>query len=177
MMGRLFFVVGPSGAGKDTLLAGAALSDPTLHWARRSITRSALAGGEPFESVTPAQFEAYLAQGEFALHWQAHDLHYGVRHSELAPRMVGKDVLLNGSRAAIAAARAAFPDLQVIVITARPEILAQRLAARGRETAADIQSRLERATFDLPPDITAHTVANNGSTQQGVAQLLQALKA
>jgi ribose 1,5-bisphosphokinase len=177
MMGRLFFVVGPSGAGKDTLLAGAALSDPTLHWARRSITRSALAGGEPFESVTTAQFEAYLAQGVFALHWQAHDLHYGVRHSELAPRAMGKDVLLNGSRAAIAAARAAFPDLKVIVITARPEILAQRLAARGRETVADIQSRLERATFDLPTDITAQIIANNGSTQQGVAQLLQALKA
>ena len=58
---RLFFVVGPSGAGKDTLLSGAIAADPALHWARRVITRPESAGGEPFEGVTEAEFAMRLA--------------------------------------------------------------------------------------------------------------------
>ena len=70
MMGRLFVVVGPSGAGKDTLLAGAVAAEPRLHWARRVITRPSSAGGEPFEGVDETEFAARLGRGEFALHWQ-----------------------------------------------------------------------------------------------------------
>ena len=95
---RLFLVVGPSGAGKDTLLAGAMAADPRLHWARRVITRPESAGGEPFEGATEAEFAERLAQGEFALHWDAHGLRYGVPFAELPQ---GRDVIVNGSRAAI----------------------------------------------------------------------------
>ena len=77
---RLFFVVGPSGAGKDTLLSGAIAADPALHWVRRVITRPESAGGEPFEGVSAPEFAARLARGDFALHWDAHGLRYGVPH-------------------------------------------------------------------------------------------------
>ena len=145
MMGRLFVVVGPSGAGKDTLLAGAVAAEPRLHWARRVITRPSSAGGEPFEGVNETEFAARLARGEFALHWQAHGLHYGVPSVELAPLAQGRDVVVNGSRAALAEAQVAFPDLIVLHITAPLDVLADRLAARGRETRADIAARLARA--------------------------------
>ena len=67
MAGRLFLVVGPSGAGKDTLLAGAVAADPRLHWARRVITRPETAGGEPFEGVTEAVFDDVI-KGALADH-------------------------------------------------------------------------------------------------------------
>jgi ribose 1,5-bisphosphokinase len=174
--GRLFFVVGPSGAGKDTLLAGAVAADPSLTWAQRSITRPAALGGEPYEAISEATFAARVAAGQFALHWGAHGLNYGVMRKALGTLAQGRDVLLNGSRGAIGQLMAAFPDAQIIVITAPAAILAQRLAARGRESAQDIAQRLARAQFDLPQGITAREVINDASEAEGVARLLYAIK-
>ena len=135
MTGRLFIVVGPSGAGKDTLPAGAKAADPALHWARRVITRPENAGSEPFEGVSRETFTARLQRGEFALHWQAHGLCYGVPAAELAPLGQGRDVLVNGSRGALPAAQIAFPRLVVIRITAPSPVRAERLAAPGAKAA------------------------------------------
>lgn len=171
---RLFFVVGPSGAGKDTLLSGAIAADPALHWARRVITRPESAGGEPFEGVSAPEFASRLARGDFALHWNAHGLRYGVPHAELPQT---RDVLLNGSRAAIAQAMAAFPGLRVIHITAPIPVLAERLLHRGRETRAEIEARLTRAHQPLPEGVPVIEVINDASADAGVTRLLQALKA
>ncbi len=179
--GRLFLVVGPSGAGKDTLLAGALAADPRLHWARRLITRPESAGGEPFEGVSEAQFRTRLLAGDLALHWRAHGLSYGVTNAELAPLLQGRDVLLNGSRGAIAQAVARFPDLKILHITAPLPVLADRLAARGREPRPQVEARLARASLalpaDLPADLSVTQIVNDASPALGVAQLLQALRA
>lgn len=170
----IFAVVGPSGAGKDTLIEGALRARPGLRLARRVITRPTEAGGEDFEGVTPEDFAARKAQGNFALDWEAHGLSYGI---PVAQVQGGGDVIFNGSRAALAAARAVFPDLRVIVITAPPKLLARRLAARGRETPGDIAERLDRAAFDLPGGLAAATVMNDATPDEGVARLLAALDA
>ena len=173
--GRLFIVVGPSGAGKDTLIAGAKTLRPDLHGARRVITRAEVAGGEPFEGVSLAQFDARRDAGEFALQWQAHGLSYGVPFAEIRPRDAGRDVLINGSRGAMAAALATFPDLTVLRISAPSHILAERLAARGRESKEDILARLARASYDLDAGIPVIDIANDASPEVGVARLLTAL--
>ncbi len=173
--GRLFIVVGPSGAGKDTLIAGAKALHPDLHWARRVITRAEVPGGEPFEGVSIAEFEARRAAGEFALHWQAHGLCYGVPCTEIAPRDQGQDVLINGSRGAIQAALAAFPDMIVLRISAPSHILAERLAARGRESKEDILARLARASYELDIGIPVIDIVNDDSPKIGVARLVLAL--
>jgi phosphonate metabolism protein PhnN/1,5-bisphosphokinase (PRPP-forming) len=172
-MMRLFFVVGPSGAGKDTLLSGAIAADPALHWARRVITRPESAGGEPFEGVSETAFAMRLARGDFALHWDAHGLRYGVPHSELPQ---GRDVLLNGSRAAIPQALAAFPALRVIHITAPVEVLADRLSARGRETREQIEARLARSSEPMPMGVPVIEIVNDAAPETGAARLLQALR-
>lgn len=175
MTGRLFLVVGPSGVGKDTLLAGAKAADPHLHWARRVITRPETAAGEPFEGTSEAAFQVRLAAGEFALHWRAHGLAYGVPHAELAGLEQGRNVLVNGSRGALEAALQAYPALVVIRISAPSAVLADRLAARGRESRAEIESRLNRASYDLPAGVPVIDLRNDASPEIGVARLLQAL--
>lgn len=165
-------VVGPSGAGKDTLIAGALRQRPDLRLARRVITRPAEAGGEDFDGVTEAEFLARQARGAFALSWQAHGLRYAIPAEQVAGPGT---ILFNGSRAALPAAQAAFPRLRVILVTAAPEVRAARLAARGRETVADIRARLDREAFPLPAGIPSVTVVNDGTAEEGIARCLAAL--
>ena len=86
MTGILVGVVGPSGAGKDTLLdaARAALSaDPAFVFLRRVITRPADSGGEAHEPATRGAFLAARDEGAFALTWEAHGLFYGIPRDAL----------------------------------------------------------------------------------------------
>ena len=176
MGGRLFALVGPSGAGKDTLLAAASAARPDLVIVQRVITRPESAGGEPFEGVTPAEFARRNAAGLFALHWQAHGLCYGVPVGIHADLDAGHDVIFNGSRGMLTEACRQFPDLRVILVTAPVPVLAARLAARGRETAQDIAARLERAGFALPEGLNISQIDNSGVLEDAVAMFLAALQ-
>lgn len=174
--GRLFAVVGPSGVGKDTLLAGAVAHDARLHWARRVITRPEMPDGEPFIGVAPEIFRLWKDEGRFTLSWRAHGLDYGISAEEFMPLETGRTVVFNGSRAALPAARLRFPDLRVIRITAPSRILADRLSARGRETPQDIEERLQRAAYAIPPGISVTDVVNDATPEIGIARLLAALQ-
>lgn len=169
----IFAVVGPSGAGKDTLIWGAVAARPDLRLVRRVITRPSETGGEDFEGVSVQAFLIRRERGEFALHWDAHGLSYGIPRAQVDG--LG-DVIFNGSRAALPQAKATFPDLRVILVTAPDGVLAARLAARGREAEDDIQARLARAAFTLPEGISAVTVVNDGTAEEGISRLLAVLQ-
>jgi phosphonate metabolism protein PhnN/1,5-bisphosphokinase (PRPP-forming) len=174
--GQVFAVVGPSGAGKDTLLAGAVQRRPDLFLVRRVITRPETAGGEPFEGVTPEEFARRRAAGAFVLDWEAHGLSYGIPVAAQDAREAGRDVIFNGSRAVLGRAREVFPGLIVLYVTAAPAVLAARLAARGRESAAQIEARLARAGEAVPEGGTVRVVRNESTPEEGVAALLAALQ-
>jgi ribose 1,5-bisphosphokinase len=164
----LVLVVGPSGAGKDTLLNAAKdvfRDDRRIHFARRAITRPADPAGENHEPVTEAEFAAR----DFALSWSAHGLRYGIPAVDIAPVVVA-----NVSRGVIAAAAAQYP-VRVIEVTAPPEVLAARLAARGRETTADVARRLGR-TAVIPPGVMVETVWNDVTPAIGVERFVAALR-
>ena len=169
----IFAVVGPSGAGKDTLIRGALKARPDLRMVRRVITRPTEAGGEDFEGVTPPDFAQRQARGDFALTWTAHGLSYGIPKAQVtAPG----EMIFNGSRAALPLAATVFPGLRVILVTAPDIVLAARLASRGRESAEDIRARLSRAAFEMPEGIAFQTVVNDAAPEIGTARLLAALQ-
>lgn len=175
MAGRVFAVVGPSGAGKDTLMAAAKAAQPDLHLVRRVITRPEDAGGEPFEGVTADEFQRRKAAGAFVLDWEAHGLCYGIpRLEEILED--GRTILFNGSRGILGMASEVIPNLTVLLVTASPPVLAQRLAARGRETKADIAQRLSRASYEIPDGPEIRTVMNDGPLEAAVEQFLAALQ-
>jgi len=163
MAGRIICVMGPSGAGKDTLIAYArARSDPArVLFAHRYITRPAEAGGENHVALSPAEFAARRAAGLFALAWESHGFFYGIG-SEIDLWLGGGfTVVANIARAAWGDARHRYPGAVGVLITAAPEILARRLAARGREDRAAIAKRLAREV-DLPADPAIHRLDNSG---------------
>ena len=178
MTGRLIYLIGPSGSGKDSLLDAVRgeLSHAGCRIVQRVITRSAEAVGEAAQAVTADQFLKMQAQGEFALSWQANGLYYGI------PRQIddwlaqGMDVLVNGSRAHLPQARQRYPDMSAILLTVGDAILRQRLLDRGRESVVDIEARLQRnARFTaelLASDPGVFVLDNSGELRQTTEQLL-----
>lgn len=178
--GLFFFVVGPSGSGKDTLIEGAkAALGPTGRYvfARRAITRPADAGGEAHEALSVDQFDAVLAQGGFLIHWEAHGLKYGLRATLLDDMAAGSHVIANGSRAMVAALAERVPHLVVVEITAPEAVLAERLKGRGREGAENIAARLERKVPPFPESVTVIQVPNDSTPRAGIEKFVAALVA
>ena len=160
MAGRLIYLIGPSGSGKDSLLDAArqSLAERGCRIVRRVITRSAEAVGEAAHGVSPEQFAAMDANGAFALSWRANGLSYGIPREIDDWLAAGDDVLVNGSRAYLAQTRERYPTLLVLLLTVDQAVLRQRLVARGRESLVDIEARLARnARF------TAALIAANGA--------------
>lgn len=171
--GTLFLVAGPSGAGKDTLIAAAAARLSGTHvFPRRVITRPEGADAEQHAHQSDALFASAEAGGAYALSWSAHGLRYGVPVSILEDLDAGRHVVVNVSRAVAAAARRRFHPCRVILVTARREILAERLAARGREAPEDVALRLDRQV-DLVPD---SLIVNEGPVEITLQRFLEALK-
>jgi ribose 1,5-bisphosphokinase len=168
----LALVVGPSGAGKDTLIGRAheaLASDPRFVFVRRVVTRHAVAALEDHDTMDEAAFTVALMRGDFALHWDAHGLRYGIPRGIVERLDEGTDVIANLSRAALPEARYVFRGIVVLALTARPEVLAERLRGRGRETGEDIAARLARANeFAVEgPDVIR--LDNSGTPEETVA--------
>lgn len=176
--GRLVYLMGPSGSGKDSVMAAARTTLERHHVliARRVITRSAEAKGEDALSVSPERFEQLCAEGAFALHWQANGLSYGIPVEIDDALRHGRTVLVNGSRAHLAQARQRYPDLLAILLTVEPQVLRQRLLSRGREPLEDIERRLARSRELSQQDLGVQLLDNSARLEEAVERLLTLLR-
>ncbi|MFG1361900.1 phosphonate metabolism protein/1,5-bisphosphokinase (PRPP-forming) PhnN [Xanthobacter versatilis] len=175
--GTLLLVVGPSGAGKDTLIdiARARFADNArVLFARRLVTRPAGAG-EAHGTLSEAEFEALRVEGRFPLFWRAHGLCYALGPEVAQAIAEGGVVVANGSRATLPEARARFQRVRVVEVTAPVAVRAGRLAARGREDAADIEERLSRAPeVDVAPDLVIDNVGTPADGGQRLGAFIAA---
>jgi phosphonate metabolism protein PhnN/1,5-bisphosphokinase (PRPP-forming) len=172
----LVLVVGPSGAGKDTLLDAVRVrlaGDDGIRFARREITRPVTPGGEQHIAVDTAQFTHKRDAGGYALWWEAHGLAYGIGVDILVDLAAGRTVVASVSRAIVPDAASRFA-VKVVEVTAPPDVLATRLAARGREGVDDIARRLSRQV-GLPAHVPHVTVMNDSTIEEGMNRLLAAL--
>lgn len=180
--GRLILVVGPSGAGKDSVLGwararlDAGSSAGHVRFAQRTITRPADAGGEQHIAVDPEAFERLRADGTFALCWSANGHSYGIGQEIRAWLDAGHTVVVSASRAHLPEALRAFPQARVVRISASTHVLRQRLLGRGRESPAEIDARIARAAaFALPQAVEAVEILNDGALDTAGEALLAVL--
>ncbi|MEH2512986.1 ribose 1,5-bisphosphokinase [Nitrobacteraceae bacterium AZCC 1564] len=173
--GRLILVVGPSGAGKDTLIGlaqAACADDPGVVFPQRVVTREA-SFSENNAAVSPIMFGQMLAHGEFAFQWEAHGLRYGVPRSIIDDVRGGRVVVVNVSRTIVELARRSYANVTVVSITAPPDILAQRIADRGRASDGQVEGRVRRAVVAAEPDVV---INNIGPANDHAAQLLRIIR-
>lgn len=175
--GRLVLVVGPSGAGKDTLLGLAkavCADDRNIVFPRRLITREASAS-EDNEEVSAEAFERAVADGDYAMHWQAHGHRYALAQTIDDEIRAGRTVIANVSRTVISAARRYYANVVVVSITAPPDVLAARLAMRARASDGRLEQRLAR-TVDETTAAPDFTVVNSGTTEYHARQLVRIIR-
>lgn len=181
MNGRLLYLMGASGAGKDTVLDGVKTQlGGRVYIAPRIITRHCTATEKRAVSVTPEQFQIMHTQGLLAMAWHANGLSYGI-HRDIHHHLEhGCDVLINGSRAYLPQASLDFPELQPVLLHVDSDTLRQRLIQRKRETHQQIQERLERnAQFNhlsgLPSANQPILINNSGPAEHAIAALCRVL--
>jgi ribose 1,5-bisphosphokinase len=176
--GRLVLVVGPSGAGKDTLINGARLqcaNEPALVFPRRIVTRPSSAH-EEHDTLDLDSFNRALADGRFALWWEAHGHRYGVPISIDDDVRCGRTVVCNVSRAIVDHVRRRYAFVSVVLITAPRRILMQRLQTRERQSDGNLIGRVARSTeleASGQPDYAIHNV---GSPMAGISRLLDVIR-
>ncbi len=172
----LVLIVGSSGAGKDTLLLAARdqlAGDHRFRFVRRVVTRPPGMLGEEYDSLTPQEFELVRESGGFALAWRALGLHFGIPADISLDIAQGRVAVANVSRALVGEAAGRFP-VRVVEIRAPADLIARRLAARGRDDAVDVARRLARQ-IELPLPVEREVLVNDGTVAEGARRLVAAL--
>jgi ribose 1,5-bisphosphokinase len=175
--GRLVLVVGPSGAGKDTLLRlaqAACAGDRDIVFQRRVVTRASSADEDNI-AVSPDEFRRAREHGDFAVHWDAHGHSYALPREINGDIRAGRTVVANVSRTVLGALRRAYADVVVVANTAPPEVLAARLAARARQSDGDIAERLTRSVDDASAQADV-TIVNAGSADHHSRELVSVIR-
>jgi ribose 1,5-bisphosphokinase len=182
-MAKLIYVMGASGAGKDSLLGyvrSRLKPEAPVLFAHRYITRPAHAGGENHLALSEQEFDNRLRRGCFAMQWYSHQTWYGLGVEIDHWLSQGLKVVVNGSRAYLNEAARRYPERLIpVLISADFELLRRRLQHRGRESAEQVEQRL--CTARLPDDCLQHPrlhrIANNGVLALAGEQLLQLILA
>jgi ribose 1,5-bisphosphokinase len=176
--GRLVLVVGPSGAGKDTLLncaRAACAYDPAVVFPRRMVTRQK-SDAEDHDSIDAAAFERAASDGAYALWWQAHGNSYGIPASIDRDIRAGRTVVCNVSRTIIDVARQRYSSVTVVAITAPDEVLQSRLATRQRLSDGSIAQRIERSAEIGRLVVVDIIIRNVGRPDGGIRRLIRAIR-
>jgi phosphonate metabolism protein PhnN/1,5-bisphosphokinase (PRPP-forming) len=173
-LGHLVLVVGPSGAGKDSVINGAReifADNNRIVFPRRIVTRKAQVSAEDHDSLNEMAFALAVASGEFAFWWRAHNNGYGIPVSIETDLASGRSVVFNCSRDIIAEAVERYIKTTVVEITAPPDVLVERIVARGRESREDALARVSRSTAPYPRSATVVRINNVGTLEVAVDAL------
>ncbi|MBC3788499.1 phosphonate metabolism protein/1,5-bisphosphokinase (PRPP-forming) PhnN [Spirosoma utsteinense] len=174
----LFYLIGPSGAGKDALLVYARehlRGSENVLFSHRYITRPSEVGGENHIALTQLEFDQRQQLGLFALSWQSHQYSYGIGLEIDAWMQAGAHVVINGSREYLSQASQRYPHMRVILLEVNSDVIRQRLVERGRETAEEIDARIAHNQQLAPVEHPHLHVLNNDFSLAETGAKLMAL--
>jgi ribose 1,5-bisphosphokinase len=175
-MAKLFYIIGASGAGKDSLIHYVnqrRSEESQVICAHRYITRDADAKGENHIALSIEEFNFRKNRGCFAMHWHSHQTHYGIGIEIDSWLKMGLNVVVNGSRGYLAEASKRYENLIPIMIRVNYDTMRERLFARGRETSEQIAARIAQSIHleTTTHHSRLHTIENNGALGQAGEEL------
>ncbi|QDF28896.1 AAA family ATPase [Halarcobacter anaerophilus] len=137
---KIVLIIGPSGAGKDTLIKEAKKEfKEKINFVKRYITRESDVNESNYY-IDEYAFEILRHNSYFASSWNAHGNFYGI-----PKRFIKNGInLISISRGRIKDFENLYDKVYTINITLPKEILKQRLLKRGRENKEDIEKRVQR---------------------------------
>jgi guanylate kinase len=154
ILGTLYIISAPSGAGKTSLVRKLLDCTPGLEVSVSHTTRPARANerdGVDYHFVDPTTFAALVQQGLFLEHAKVFDHDYGTsRYAVLERLRAGSDVILEIDWQGARQVRARLPRTQsIFILPPSRAALRERLQNRGQDSAAVIEQRLQEAARDL----------------------------
>ncbi len=182
--GQLIYLMGASGAGKDSLIRYARQhlgNQSSILFTTRYITRPHVdPENETHLPVSPYEFNVLQKNGTLAMHWRRNGIDYGIDKEINSWLEKGKIVVINGSRQYLSLALEDYPDIHVILVKANQDLLLKRLQTRGRETPEKIEERMKQAnTFLKLEDQNSRftIIENNNSLKTAGDKFLELLQA
>jgi guanylate kinase len=179
---KVFVITGPSGVGKGTLIRGLLSRVPELELSVSATTRSPRPGeqdGVDYHFLTPEQFEAHVAAGDFVEHATYSGNRYGTLRADLEQRLAtGAGVVLEIEVQGARQVRAAMPEA-VAVFIAPPsrEALRVRLVGRGTDSAEQVDARLQTAERELEAQPEFRHVVVNDRLEEATDALVSIIRA
>ena len=174
---KVFVITGPSGVGKGTLIRGLLERMPELELSVSATTRAPRPGeqdGVDYHFLTPEQFQARVAAGDFVEHANYSGNRYGTLRSDLEHRLArGAGVVLEIEVQGARQVRAAMPEA-VAVFIAPPsrEALRARLVGRGTDSSEQVDARLKTAENELEAQPEFGHVVVNDRLEQATDELV-----
>lgn len=182
MIGHLYIVAAPSGAGKTTLVRLLLGSDSGMGISISMTTRAPRTGekdGREYHFVDVQDFLGRVSRGEF-LEWaKVHGNYYGTSKPWIESEMTaGRDVVLEIDWQGAQQVRRAFPAaISVFILPPSLKALNDRLSGRGTDSAETISRRIASAREEMRHVDEFDYVIINDDLQQAHDNLLSVIRA
>ncbi len=153
--GLLVVISGPSGSGKDSIVADMLLKMPSLKQSVSATTRAPREGekdGVDYYFLTKEEFESRIENGEMLEHTSYVGNYYGTPKKEVERRLANGEIILlvievDGGMQIKEMMRD--DSLLLFIHAPSMEELKHRLVSRGTDSAESIEARLERALQEM----------------------------
>ena len=182
MIGHLYVVAAPSGAGKTTLVRLLFENDPEIRVSISTTTRAPRPGeedGREYHFVDVESFLEMVSRGEF-LEWaEVHGNYYGTSKRWIEAQMsAGTDVLLEIDWQGAQQVRKSFPQaVGIFILPPSLEALKQRLSGRGTDSAEIIARRIAAARDEMRHVDEFDYVIINDDLQRALGNLISVVSA
>ena len=179
----LVVISGPSGVGKDAVIAKLRETHPEIFFAVTATTRPIRAGeieGRDYFFITPSRFAQLLALGEFLEHAEVYGRQYGVPKDPLRNALAeGHDAIVKVDVQGAMTIQTLAPGAFLVFLAAPSlEELERRLTSRKTDSPGQLAIRIQTARDEMEQSKSFDAVIINetGALIQTVEAIVEAIQ-